>query len=103
MVIANRISIESRPGKAKELRSTLNELATCAPTLKGCLKFELYQIEEERERFMIVEIWKSGKAHTAAYENETFRDIREKAAPLIAEETSEALKLTRCLTELGFK
>ena len=99
MVIANQITIISQPGSAKELRTLLNELAAYAISLKGCHKFELYQIEEERHRFIIIEIWKSGRAHHRYLDDPLVKALRAKTAPLIAEESTTALKLTRCLTK----
>ena len=99
MVIANRITITTAPEDAKTLRALLNELTAYAATLKGCHKFELYQREEARERFLIIEIWKSGKAHRKYLEDETVKALREKIAPLIENEEKTALKLTQCLTK----
>ncbi len=99
MVIANHITLTATPGNAKPLRALLNELAAHAATLKGCHKFELYQFEEARERFMIIEIFKSGKARKAYLENETTEALFQKIRSLSVEEKTEPLKLTQCLTK----
>jgi quinol monooxygenase YgiN len=47
---------------------------------------------------MIVEIFKSAKAHKKYLENETVKSVWKKAEPLIVSRNISALKLTQCLS-----
>jgi len=99
VVVANQITLTANTGDEKQLRMLLNELVDHALKSKGCHKYELYQFEDERDRFMIVEIFKSIKAQKKFTEDETVVSIRESIYPLLASEGTSALKLTRCLSK----
>lgn len=98
MVIANQIMLVANTGDEKQLRMLMNELVDHALKSKGCHKYELYQFENTREHFMIVEIFKSAKAHKKYLENETVKSVWKKAEPLIVSRNISALKLTQCLS-----
>jgi len=103
MTIANQVIIEAIDGQAKTLKPLLNALVETALLEKGCQKFELYQLDKERNIFFIVEIWKSAMRYNEHLENETYKAHIEKMKELIIGEVTNALKLTQCLTKLGLK
>ena len=98
MVIANQIMLTANKGNEKQLRMLLNELVGHALKLNGCHKYELYQFENAREQFMIVEIFKSVKAHKKYLKDETVMAVWKKAEPLAASKSISELKLTQCLS-----
>ncbi|MDA3947546.1 MAG: putative quinol monooxygenase [Helicobacteraceae bacterium] len=103
MTIANQLIIEAEDGRSKDLKSLLNIMVEAALLEKGCQKYELYQLDEDRELFFIIEIWKSEKHYNAHFENETFKAISEEMKELVEIEVKNPLKLTQCLTTLGLK
>ncbi len=103
MTIANQLIIESIDGQSKKLKPLLNALVEAALLEKGCQKYELYQLDEDREVFFIIEIWKSGKRYNDHLENETYKAIEEEMKELIEIQVVNPLKLTQCLTKLGLK
>jgi quinol monooxygenase YgiN len=81
----------------------LNALVEAALLEKGCQKYELYQLDEDREVFFIIEVWKSAKRYREHLENETYRALEEEMKELIEIQVTNPLKLTQCLTKLGLK
>jgi quinol monooxygenase YgiN len=103
MTIANQVIIEAVDGHAKTLKPLLNALVEAALLEKGCQKYELYQLDEDREVFFIIEVWKSAKRYREHLENETYRALEEEMKELIEIQVTNPLKLTQCLTKLGLK
>ncbi len=103
MTIANQVIIEAIDGHSKTLKPLLNTLVEVALLEKGCQKYELYQLDEDREVFFIVEIWKSAKRYKDHLENETYKALEEEMKELIEIQVTNPLKLTQCLTKLGLK
>ena len=103
MTIANQISIEVKTNQTKAVKALLNTLVENALLEKGCQKFELYQLDKEREYFFIVEIWKSEKAYNEHCIHETYLALKTELDPLIETERTRPLKLTQCLSKLGLK
>ena len=103
MTIANQLIIESIDGQSKKLKPLLNTLVETVLLEKGCQKYELYQLDEDREVFFIIEIWKSGKRYNDHLENETYKAIVDEMKELIEIQVANPLKLTQCLTKLGLK
>ena len=103
MTIANQVIIEAVEGKEKALKSLLNALVEAALLEKGCQKYELYQLDEDRTIFFIIEIWKSEKRYNTHLESEAFRSLCAEMDELIDVKVSNPLKLTQCLTKLGLK
>ena len=103
MTIANQVIIEAIEGKEKELKPLLNAMIEASLLEKGCQKYELYQLDEDREVFFIIEIWKSAKRYKDHLENETYKALEEEMRGLIEIQVSNPLKLTQCLTKLRLK
>ena len=57
MVIAQQLTFRANAGKESELRTILNDMVVRTSDEKGCLKYELYQLEEDRASFFLIEIW----------------------------------------------
>ncbi len=102
MVIANQIIIEAADSKAQVLKPLLNTLVEATLLEKGCLKYELYQLNEDREVFFIIEIWKSEKSYKAHLDNEHFQELCSAMREQIVTKVSNSLKLTQCFTKLKF-
>ena len=94
MVIANQIIIEAVDGKAQALKPLLNALVEATVTEQGCQKYELYQLDEDREVFFIIEIWGNEKRYKAHLENEHFQELCSAMQELIEVKVSNALKPT---------
>ena len=103
MTIANQVIIEAIDGHAKTLKPLLNTLVEATLLEKGCQKFELYQLDEDREVFFIVEIWKSAKRYNDHLENAAYKALQAEMKELIEIKVTNPLKLTQCLTKLGLK
>ena len=103
MTVANQIITEAIDDHAKTLKPLLNSLTETAFLEKGCQKFELYQLDEEREQFFIIEIWKSAKSYNNHLTNEIYLDLNNEMNDYIKIQTCKPLKLTQCLTKLGLK
>ena len=103
MTIANQVIIEAVDGQAKTLKPLLNTLVEATLLEKGCQKFELYQLDEDREVFFIVEIWKSAKRYNDHLENAAYKALQAEMKELIEIKVTNPLKLTQCLTKLGLK
>jgi len=103
MTVANQIVLTAKSGKEKSLKDELNVLVTRTLLEKGCQKFELYQLLDDREQFFIVEIWKSERSYNKHLNNEEYLKHNMMLKQLIETETVHSLKLTQCLTKLGLK
>lgn len=103
MTIANQVIIEAIKGKEKALKPILNALVEATLLEKGCQKYELYQIDEDRTIFFIIEIWKSEKRYNDHLESEKFKAISADMEELVEVKVSNPLKLTQCLTKLKLK
>lgn len=101
MVVANQISIVAAEGRESELKEHLNTMVQSALGEKGCLKYELYQIEQERHLFFIIEIWKNNKAWLAHEASPSYLAFLSEASGCIQSRESRALKLTQCRSKLG--
>ena len=93
MSIANQIIIEAVDGKSKALKPLLNLLVEATLTEKGCQKYELYQLDEDRDVFFIIEIWKNKKRYKEHLENEHFQELSSRMQELIELQVSNALNL----------
>lgn len=103
MLSANQILIEAKQGKAKELKELLNSLVELSLEASGCQKFELYQLNDLREQFFIIELFKSEKKHMAYLEDESYKELKAQIDSLAESISVNALKLPQCLTKLGLK
>lgn len=92
MSITNQIIIEAVDGKAKKLKPLLDAMVKTVIAEKGCQKYELYQLEEDRDIFFIIEVWKSVKRYEAHLQNEHFKSIMDKMSPLIEVKVSNPLR-----------
>jgi len=57
------ISFQASPGKAAELRPLLREGRDISRAAEGCESFELFQRQDDENRFMFLERWSSIEAH----------------------------------------
>lgn len=96
MVIANQIIIEAVEGKTEALKPLLRTLVEATLPEEGCQKYELYQLDEDREVFFIIEIWKDGKSYKAHLDNKHFQELCSAMQELIEVKVSNALKSTPC-------
>ncbi len=103
MVCANQILIHAKESKEKEVKELLNELVALSLLANGCQKYELYQLNEKREEFFIIEIFKSEKKYSAYLENPEYKELRVKIDILCEFHRLNPLKLPQCLTKLGLK
>ena len=103
MLSANQLVFQAQEGKAKELKELLNALVEFSLEASGCQKYELYQLNEQREDFFIIELFKSEKKHSSYLNSTGYLDLRTKIDPLLDFSSVNALKLPQCLTKLGLK
>ena len=103
MTIANNIILYAKEDQERKLKILLNTLVQQSLLEKGCQKFELYQLDLERQHFFIVEIWRSEKSYGAHLENEVYKTLYNQIEALLDHQEQHPLKLTQCLTELGLK
>ena len=57
------INFQALPGHAAELRDLLVEGRNLSRTAQGCESFELYQREDDENKFMFLERWASIESH----------------------------------------
>lgn len=57
------INFQALPGKAAELRGLLAEGRNLSRAAEGCESFELYQREDDENKFMFLERWASIESH----------------------------------------
>lgn len=103
MASAAQICIESKIDKASELKIVLNSLVELSLADKACQKCELYQLDDKRESFFIIEIWKNDKKKSAFLESDECRSLYKEIEELSSSIVPKALKLPQCLTKLGLK
>jgi len=101
MTVANQIIINAKADEEKTVKSFLNGLVAKALLEKGCQKFELYQGDEDRSYFVIIEIWKSEKRYAMYKESAMYQELQ--AHKSISKQTTLGLRLPQCLTKLGLK
>ena len=57
------INFQALPGHAAELRELLAEGRNLSRAAEGCESFELYQREDDENKFMFLERWASIESH----------------------------------------
>ena len=57
------INFQALPGKAAELLPLLKEGRDISRAAEGCISFELFQRQDDENRFMFLETWSSLEAH----------------------------------------
>ncbi len=102
MVMAQQLTFSAIEGREVELRSMLNDMVVQVSAEKGCLKYELYQMQEQRVSFFLVEIWKSKSRYRKHKESEMMQHFKDAMAPLLLSQNTSALKLTQCLTQQNY-
>lgn len=102
MVMAQQLVFRASEGKEVELRDILNDMVAQVSGAKGCLKYELYQMQEQRVSFFLVEIWKSKSRYRKHKESEVMKSFEDAMAPLLLTQNTSALKLTQCLTKQNY-
>jgi len=103
MLSAHQVVYQAQEGKAKELKEVLNRLVEYTLEVSGCQKFELYQLNEQREDFFIIELFKSEKKYATYLESEAYLSLKSEIDILIDFRSNNPLKLPQCLTKLGLK
>jgi len=103
MLSANQVVYQAQEGKAKELKEVLNKLVEFSLEASGCQKFELYQLNEQREDFFIIELFKSEKKYASYLESEEYLTLKSEIDTLVEFSSVNELKLPQCLTKLGLK
>ena len=103
MLSAYQVVLNAKEGKAKELKELLNELVEFSVEFSGCQKFELYQLNEQREEFFIIEMFKSEKKQKAYIDSQEYKALELKVNDFCDFIGRNELKLTQCLTKLGLK
>ena len=103
MLSANQVVYQAQEGKAKELKEVLNRLVEFSLEVQGCQKYELYQLNEQREDFFIIELFKSEKKYISYLESEAYLALKSEIDALIEFNSINPLKLPQCLTKLGLK
>ena len=63
MSVSVVINFHAVPGKADELMALLQEGRDISRTANGCESFELFQRQDDRDRFMFFEQWASIDEH----------------------------------------
>ncbi len=99
MIIAQQLTFRAKKGKEVELRSILNDMVAKTSAEKGCLKYELYQLEEDRASFFLIEIWKSKAKYLKYKSGEKALYFDSVIADLLDRQDATQLKLTQCLTK----
>jgi len=102
MLICNHINYTVLPLHVKEFKTQFQDIVNLAQSHKGCHKFDFFQYDESREKFMLVEIFKSEKNEKKFKESKSYQELLEKIAPLIESHQSKALRLTTCLTKQSY-
>ena len=103
MASALQVVIESKKEKESELKELLNTFVEISLENSACQKCELYQLDENRESFFIIQIWKNEKKRASFLESLECKNLYKEIENLSFSISSNALKLPQCLTKLGLK
>ena len=78
-------SLTAVDGKVEELKGYLLDASKHMNDVENCYCYLVGENEDDPNSVYIVEIWEDKTAHEASLQLDVFRDLIEKAKPIIAE------------------
>jgi len=97
MRIVKQVTFIARSGQEEALRRMLEEMVTPSRAEPGCLRYDIYEMNAEPGRFVVVEAWEDESAleghkntehykyYKANYETHTVEKYSEEMTPLFSE------------------
>ena len=77
-------SITATPGKGEELQRYLLEAAEGILAVDNCYCYIVGVNEDEPDKVFVYEVWEDAAAHQASLQMDVFRQLINKAKPIIA-------------------
>ncbi|HUR27591.1 MAG TPA: putative quinol monooxygenase, partial [Planctomycetota bacterium] len=77
-------SIKAKPGQRDALLAILKDAAANAPTMPGCLTYEVRAAIDDPDAIFVSEVWVDEASHAASLRLESVRAAIARARPLIA-------------------
>jgi quinol monooxygenase YgiN len=62
MNITKKVTFIAKEGHTNQLKTLLESMVLPSRAEKGCLKYNIYQIENEPARFIVIEAWEDEEA-----------------------------------------
>ena len=78
-------SLTAQPGKGEELRGYLLEAAREMEQMEDCYCYIVGVKDDEPDSVYVFEVWESPDAHRASLSMDVFRNLIEKAKPIIVD------------------
>ena len=89
--LCKQIEIIAKSDQVDSLKQVLTALVEHSLAEAGCLGYELYQCEEQLERFIIIESWESTKALSAHKLTPHFLHFKLALPELVEDKSSTSL------------
>ena len=89
--LCKQIEIIAKANSIDNLKQLLTELIEPSRAEPGCVKYELYQCEEQSERFIIIESWESAEALNAHKSTPHFQHFKLAMPELVEDKSSTSL------------
>ncbi|HVO21286.1 MAG TPA: antibiotic biosynthesis monooxygenase [Anaeromyxobacter sp.] len=79
------VHVKVKPGAEEDFRRATRENAIASLREPGVARFDVVQDQEDRSRFVLVEVYRDAAAPAAHKETTHYRTWRDEVAPLMAE------------------
>ncbi len=99
MLICNQLIYTISSLHVKKFKTEFQNIVHLAQAFKGCNKYDFFQFDENREEFLIIEIFKSEKSEKKFKLSQEYINSFNEIKGMIESISTHPLRLTTCLTK----
>jgi len=91
MIITKKVVFIAKDDSIKELKSLLTDMVKPSQAEKGCLLYEIYQINEKPNTFVVIESWENEAALDGHKNSSHYAHYKAHFEPYAADKYSDEL------------
>jgi len=95
MTITKSVTFIAKEGSEEKMKELLSAMVIPSKAEKGCLFYEIFQYENERNRFMAVETWENEDALNGHKTSEHYAIYKSSYEPYCIDKYSDELEVLK--------
>ncbi|SFV58654.1 Antibiotic biosynthesis monooxygenase [hydrothermal vent metagenome] len=95
MTITKSVTFIAKEGSEEKMKELLSAMVIPSKAEKGCLFYEIFQYENERNRFMAVETWENEDALNGHKSSEHYAIYKSSYEPYCIDKYSDELEVLK--------
>lgn len=93
VTITKRVTFIAKPGCINEMKKLLSAMVKPSKAEDGCMLYEIFQYENQPEKFMAVETWRDEKALNGHKHSEHYKVYKSSYEPYCAKKYTDELEI----------